>query len=430
MNSLIINQARLVNTHGNAPSTDAHTSTVFIHDGHIVGINNKPNHFPATAPTIDAEQQSLCFALADLSVHLTEKGGNQQGVMSEVIDAAIHGGVAHIACSPDNSPILDQPRLITQLIQQSAALNSTQVHPIGALTQGLHGEHLAEMVTLVEHGCIALSQADYAIANTLILQRALAYAASFKLPVWLSAQDASLSSGFAASGPYASRLGLSGIPVAAESIALFTLFELLRGMGSNAPKVHVCRISSARAVDMIRSAKAEGLNITCDVNMHHLHFIDQDMGWFNSQYLFNPPLRSDKDRTALIQGVLDGTIDAIVSDHTAVNPDTKNLPVGQSIPGAVGVQWLLNSAVHLAHTHSIDPAKVLSACINKPHEIMGLPSPRWEIGAPAHFVLYQAQQTTTITPEHIKGKHHNTPWLGYELMGRITQVIHHGKAIF
>ena len=209
-----------------------------------------------------------------------------------VLIAVLHGGVEHMKCKTDENQIMDEPRLVTQIKRQSEALNLATLHPLGALTQGLKGEQLAEMATLVEHGCVALSQANHPILNTQVLQRALAYAASFGLPVWLRANDSYLGGGFAASGAYASRLGLSGVPVAAESIALFTLFELLRGMGKNAPKVHICRISSARAVELIRAAKSEGLNITCDVNMHHLHLIDTDMGYFDAQMVFDPPLRS------------------------------------------------------------------------------------------------------------------------------------------
>ena len=375
--SLIIQNARLVHTAGDAPHTDAHSSTVYIADGKIVGIDQAPDGFAHDAQIIDAQNKHTSFALADLAVRLSEKGGNQDDVMQEVLQAALRGGVAHVACLPDSNPVLDEPRLVTQLIHQSESLGLAQIHPLGALTQGLKGEQLAEMATLIEHGCIALSQADLPIRNTQVLQRALAYAASFDLPVWLRAQDSFLSGGFAASGAYASRLGLSGVPTAAESIALFTLFELLRGLGKNAPRVHICRISSARSVELVRAAKAEGLNITCDVNMHHLHLIDTDMGWFNAQLVFNPPLRSSADRAALRVAVLDGTIDVVVSDHTAVNADAKHLPVGQTQAGAVGVQWLLNSLLHLASEEKTDIAQVLSSCVANAYAVLALDTPKW-----------------------------------------------------
>lgn len=426
--TLIIQNARLVHTVG-AAHVDENASTLYIQNGQIAGINQQPTDFPADAPAIDANNQLISFALADLAVHLSEKGGNRIDVTESVLKAALHGGVAHVACLPDANPILDEPRLVTQIKRQSEALNLATLHPLGALTQGLKGEQLAEMATLVEHGCVALSQANHPIRNTQVLQRALAYAASFGLPVWLRANDSYLGGGFAASGAYASRLGLSGVPVAAESIALFTLFELLRGMGKNAPKVHICRISSARAVELIRAAKSEGLNITCDVNMHHLHLIDTDMGYFDAQMVFDPPLRSCADRDALRAGVLDGTIDAIVSDHSAVNADAKSLPVGQAQAGAVGTQWLLNSVLHFAQDTHTDVAQALSHSVAKAYAILGLPAPTWEQGAAANFVVFDETAHQPIDAAHIIGSHSNTPWLGYELSGRISQVVHRGAVI-
>ena len=427
--ALIIENARLVHTAGTQAHTDAHSSTVYVLNGHIVGVDQKPADFPEQAEHIDAQHRLMSFALADLAVRLSEKGGNRNDVMADVLHAALRGGVAHVACLPDANPILDEPRLVTQIKRQAESLDLAEIYPLGALTQELKGEQLAEMATLVEHGCIALSQADEPIRNTQVLQRALAYAASFGLPVWLRANDSFLGGGFAASGAYASRLGLSGVPVAAESIALFTLFELLRGMGKNAPKVHICRISSARAVELIRAAKTEGLNITCDVNMHHLHLIDSDMGYFNAQMVFTPPLRSAADRTALCTAVLDGTIDAIVSDHTAVNADAKHLPVGQTQAGAVGVQWLLNSVLHFAQENHADAAHALRAVVAKPYAILGLNAPEWVNGAAANFVIFDDSTHQTINESYIQGRHLNTPWLGYELSGTITQVIHHGRMI-
>ncbi len=428
--SLIIQNARLVHTTGDTPHTDAHSSTLYIADGLIVGIDHAPDGFAQdNAQVIDARNQHTSFALADLAVRLSEKGGNQNDVMQEVLQAALRGGVAHVACLPDSNPVLDEPRLVTQLIHQAESLNLATIHPLGALTQGLKGEQLAEMATLVENGCVALSQADLPIRNTQVLQRALAYAASFNLPVWLRAQDSFLSGGFAASGAYASRLGLSGVPVAAESIALFTLFELLRGLGKDAPRVHICRISSARSVQLVRAAKAEGLNITCDVNMHHLHLIDTDMGWFNAQLVFDPPLRSAADRTALRAAILDGTIDVVVSDHTAVNADAKHLPVGQTQAGAVGVQWLLNSMLHLAAQEQTDVAHLLSRCVANAYKVLALDAPEWVVGAAANLVVFDTQQYQKIDSTSISGKHLNTPWLDYELAGVIQTVVHQGKLI-
>ena len=424
MNTLIIRNARLVH----ATHTDATSSDIYIDGGIIVGINNAPEGFNA-AQTLDANHQLVSFALADLAVRLQEKGGNHRDMTQSTLSAAVAGGVAHVAILPDSAPILDEPDLVGLLTNKSRALGLARVHPIGALTRGLAGEQLAEMATLAESGCVAFSQADVPLKSTQVLQRALAYAASFKLPVWLRVQDASLGGGVVGAGAYASRLGLSGMSVASEAIALHTLFELLRSMGASAPRVHICRISSARAVELIRAAKVELLPITCDVNMHHLHLVDTDMGYFDSQFVFNPPLRTSSDRAALRSAVLDGTIDAVVSDHVAVDADAKQLPVGTAQAGSVGVQWLLNLLVLLAQEEHVDVAQTLSAAVTRAYAILKLPAPAWQNGATASLVIFNEQTHQTLSTAHV-GTQLNTPYLGYELPAEVWATIIDGQIVY
>ena len=424
MSSLLIQNARLVH----ASHTDAAGSDVYVQNGVIVGINQAPVDF-APNTTINAHGQLMSFALADLAVRLQEKGGNHRDLTATVLKAAVAGGVAHVAALPDSTPILDEPDVVGLLTAKSHAQGLAKVYPLGALTQGLKGEQLAELATLAENGCIAFSQADEPIKNTQVLQRALAYAASFGLPVWLRAQDASLGGGVVGAGAYASRLGLSGMSVAAETIALHTLFELLRGMGNQAPRVHICRISSARAVELIRAAKLEKLNITCDVNMHHLHLVDTDMGYFDSQFVFNPPLRGSADRAALRAGVLDGTIDAVVSDHIAVDADAKQLPVGAAQAGSVGVQWLLHLLVLLAQESKVDVAQALSAAVHRAYAVLDLPAPIWQNGTQASMVIFNpnAYQTLSVA---LVGAHLNTPYLGYELPAQVSHTLIDGTLAY
>ncbi|TDR31180.1 dihydroorotase [Hydromonas duriensis] len=423
--NIIIRNARLVH----ATHTDSTTSDIYISGDTIVGINQAPEHF-TTPTTLDAGGRKASFALADLAVRLTEKGGNRRDVMHDVLSAAVAGGVAHVACLPDGDPILDEPVLIDVLCNKSAALGLAQVHVLGALTQGLNGEQLAELMTLAEHGCFAFTQADEPIQNTQILQRALSYAASFKLPVWLRATDFYLGGGFAASGAYASRLGLAGVPVTAETVALQTLFELLYSMGAQAPKVHIARISSARAVELIRHAKTQGLNITCDVNMHHLHLVDTDMGYFNNQYVFNPPLRSSSDRSALRAGVLDGTIDAVVSDHVAVDFDAKQLPVGQSQAGSVGTQWLISLLAQLATEEHVDISHTLAAAVSRAYPILGLKSPTWTAGTVADIVVFDDEAHQVLDATTVRGHHANTPYLGLELPVQVCTTLAAGRVVY
>ena len=214
--------------------------------------------------------------------------------------------------------------------------------PLGALTRGLAGEVLTEMAELTESGCVGFSQAEVPVRDTLVLMRALQYAATFGYTVWLRPQDPWLGGGVAASGAVATRLGLSGVPVAAETVALLTIIELVRITGA---RVHLCRLSSAAGVALLRAAKAEGLPLTADVSINSLHLTDVDIGFFNPAMRLTPPLRQGADRDALRAALADGTLDALVSDHTPVEGDAKNLPFGEAEPGGTGLELLLSLAL-------------------------------------------------------------------------------------
>ena len=221
-------------------------------------------------------------------------------------------------------------------------LHQARVFPLGALTRGLAGEVLTEMAELTESGCVGFSQAEVPLQNTQVLQRAMQYASTFDYAVWLRPQEYYLGRGVAASGPLATRLGLAGVPVAAETIALHVIFELMRATGA---RVHLCRISSAQGVALVRQAKREGLKLTCDVSINSLHLTDVDIGYFDSRMRLAPPLRQQRDRDALREGLADGTIDALVSDHTPVDEDAKTLPFAEAEPGATGLELLLGLAL-------------------------------------------------------------------------------------
>src|SRR6185369_17916330 len=208
---------------------------------------------------------------------------------------------------------------------------------------GLKGEALTEMAELTDAGCIGFSQAEEPVTDTTVLLRAMQYAKTFGYTVWLRPQDAYIGrGGVAHSGPLASRLGLSGVPVMAETIALHTIFELMHASGA---RVHLCRLSSAAGIELVRAAKAEGLPLTCDASIHQLHLIDVDIGYFDSAMRLVPPLRQQRDRDAIRAALADGTIDALVSDHTPVMEDAKHLPFAEAEPGATGLELLLGAAL-------------------------------------------------------------------------------------
>src|SRR4051794_28194383 len=289
---------------------------LFIADGKVAAVGAAPEGFSADR-TIDASGLVVAPGLVDLSARLREPGYEYKATLESEMQAAMQGGVTTLVCPPDTDPVLDEPGLVEMLKHRARGLNQAHVHPLGALTMGLKGKALTEMAELTGAGCIGFSQAEVAVEDTTVLLRAMQYAKTFGFTVWLRPQDAHIGrDGIAHSGPLASRLGLSGVPVMAETIALHTIFELMRATGA---RVHLCRISSAAGVELVREAKREGLAVTCDVGAHHIHLTDTDIGFFDSNARVTPPFRAQRDRDAIRQGLVDGTIDAICSDHTPVD---------------------------------------------------------------------------------------------------------------
>ena len=304
---------------------------LFIAAGKVVGLGSAPGDFRADR-TIDASGLVVAPGLVDLAARLREPGLEYKATLESEMLAAVAGGVTSLACPPDTDPPLDEPGLVEMLTRRASSLHLAKVYPIGALTAKLEGERLTEMAELADHGCVAFSQADVPILDTQLLWRALQYAATFGFPVWLRPQDPHLAkNGVAHDGEVATRLGLPSIPPFAETIALATILQLVRITGT---RVHLCRLSTGGAVEMMRAAKREGLPLSCDVSVHHLHMSEVDLGYFDAHCHVVPPFRSTRDRDQLRAGVADGTIDAICSDHTPVDEDAKQLPFGESEPGA------------------------------------------------------------------------------------------------
>jgi dihydroorotase len=318
--------------------------------------------------TIDAAGLVVAPGLVDLAARLREPGHEHEGMLESEMAAAVAGGVTSLVCPPDTDPPLDEPGLVEMLKFRARNLNQAHLYPLGTLTRGLAGEVLTEMAELTEAGCVGFSQAEAPLADTLVLQRALQYASTFGYTVWLRPQDAHLGKGVAASGALATRLGLSGVPVVAETIALHTIFELMRVTGA---RVHLCRLSSGAGIELVRRAKAEGLPVTCDVSVNHLHLTDMDIGYFNAAMRLTPPLRQQRDRDAIRAALADGTIDALVSDHTPVDEDAKNLPFAEAEPGATGLELLLSLALKWGEDSGAGLAKALATVTCAPVRVLG-----------------------------------------------------------
>ena len=310
---------------------------VFIAAGKIVSLGESPPGFHANRE-IDARNMVVCPGLVDLSARLREPGFEYKATLESEMAAAVAGGITGLACPPDTDPVLDEPGLVEMLKHRARSLNQAHVYPVGALTQGLKGERLTEMAELRDAGCIAFGQSNMPLPNIRVMMQAMQYASTFGFVVWLRPQDMNLADGGVAhDGEVATRLGLPPVPVCAETVALANIILLTRETGA---RVHLCRISSAEGVAMIRAARQQGLPITCDVSANHIHLSEMDIGFFNSNCHLIPPLRALGDRDALRAGLLDGTIDAICSDHAPVDEDHKLLPFAEAEAGATGMELL------------------------------------------------------------------------------------------
>ena len=391
--------------------------------------------------TLDATGLVVCPGLVDLSARLREPGSEYRATLESEIDAALAGGVTSLVCPPDTDPPLDEPGLVEMLKHRARTLDRTHVHPLGALTVGLKGVSLTEMSELRDAGCVGFSQADVAIADTQVLLRALQYAQTFGFTVWLRPQDAHLGrGGVAASGPVAARLGLPSVPATNETVALLTLFELLRSFGgvsgrSAAPRVHLCRLSSAGGVALVRKARAEGLPVTCDVAMHHVHLSDIDIGFFDAQFRVDPPLRGQRDRDAIRAGLADGTIDAICSDHTPVDDDAKLLPFGEAEPGASGLELLLPLALKWAGEQRLPLVDALGHVTWRAAAIVAAgpddaaAAGRIAVGGAADLCLFDPAARWVVAPSALRSQGKNTPFDGYEMQGRVHATIVGGQVV-
>jgi dihydroorotase len=400
---------------------------VFIAAGKVVAIGAAPADFTA-ARTLDATGMVVAPGFVDLSARLREPGYEHKATLVSEMAAAVAGGVTSLVCPPDTDPVLDEPGLVEMLKYRARNLHQAHVYPLGALTVGLKGQVITEMVELTESGCIGFTQANVPIVDTQVQLRALQYASTYGYTVWLRPLDAFLSKGgVAASGALASRLGLSGVPVSAETIALHTLFELMRVTGA---RVHVARLSSAAGIALVRAAKAEGLPVTCDVSANHLHLIDVDIGYFDAQYRLDPPLRGERDREAIRAAVADGTIDAICSDHTPVDDDEKLLPFAEATPGATGLELLLSLTVKWADEAGVPLARALNRISAAPADVLKLPAGRLQTGGVADLCVFDPRAHWRVEPRALRSQGHNTPFLGYELPAQVRATIVAGQIAF
>ena len=395
-------------------------------DGRIVAIGRAPEGFHAEH-IIDVRGLCVAPGLVDLAARLREPGFEYKATLESEMQAALAGGVTSLSCPPDTDPPLDEPGLVEMLKHRARGLQAASLYPLGALTTGLRGEAITEMAELAEAGCIGFAHPGPLFADTQVLLRAMQYAHSFGFTLWLQPGDYYLSrGGVAHSGAVAGRLGLSGVPVIAETVALHTIFALMRATGA---RVHLCRVSSAQGVELIAQARQEGLAVSADVAVHHVHLTDVDIGYFDANLRVDPPFRTQRDREALRAALRSGVIDAVCSDHTPVDDDEKQLPFAEAAPGSSGLELLLPLSLKWAAESGVSLALAIDRITRQPARIMRVDAGVLAVGASADLCIFDPDEAWVVGAPSLCSQGRHTPFAGCELLGRTRLTMVGGRVV-
>ncbi len=400
---------------------------LFIADGKIVGIKKKPDGFKSDLQ-INAKDKIVLPGLVDLCARLREPGLEHKATFQTELHAANSSGITSICCPPDTNPVIDTPAVVELIRQRTRDTNRANIYPLGALTHGLKGERLAEMHTLKQAGCIGVSNALAPIENTEVLRRTFEYANSCDLTVFLYAEDNALKNkGVAHEGPLSTRLGLPAIPETAETVAISRALLLVEQTNV---RVHFCRLSSARGVKLIKTAQTQGLPVTADVAICNLHLTEMDIADYNSDCHLQPPLRSERDRQGLIEGINDGTISAVCSDHQPHDADAKSAPFSLTETGASTIEHLLPLMLHLVNRNDLKLEQAISLLTSQPANILAIDKGSLGIDKDADLCILGPDTSISVDKDKLLSAGKNSPFKGWELQGMISHTIFNGDVVF
>ena len=421
--NVLIRGARVLNP---ADGGDGQRGDVVIENGVVIAIGRTPPAFEAHR-IIEADGLLALPGLVDVAAYLREPGFEHKGTIFSETRAAAAGGVTTLCCAPETRPAADTPATVELIRRRADEAAFCRVLVVGALSRGLAGEELSEIAALKEAGCVALGNGLHPFHDLRVLKRAMEYAAGLAMPLFLHVQDAALAAGGCAhDGAAATRLGLAGIPPSAEGAALGQCLALVEDTGA---RTHFCRLSCARSVEMLESARARGLPVSADVAAHQLFLTDDDIGDFNPNCHVLPPLRGAADVAALREGLRRGVIDAVCSDHQPHDINAKLAPFPASEPGALGLEILLPLLLRLAREDGFDLALALSLATSRPASLLPGAHGELRVGGRADLCIVDADAAWEVTAESLHSSGKNTPFLGATLPGRVRWTLYQGRIV-
>ncbi len=408
-----------------ATDTDR-VASLFISDGHIIAVGEAPGGWQA-GQTIDAEGHWVLPGIIDVAARLREPGQSHKATIASEAMAAVAAGVTRVCMPPDTDPVIDNPSVV-EWIRHRAAPHALQVHPLGALTRGLGGEQISEMAALRDAGCVGVSNARQPLRDLGVLRHTMEYAATVGLTVFLQPEDPALrGAGCAHEGPVASRLGLAGIPVAAETAAIAAALPLVEQTGA---RLHLCRLSSARAAELVAEAHDRELPVTADVAAHQLFLCEMDISGFDALCHVDPPLRAHEDRQALREAVSSGVIGIICSDHQPHEADAKINPFPLTEPGISAIETLVPLALRLVEEGVLTPLQMVQRLSASPARLLGLEAGTLAPGSAADITIIDPTAVWELSAADLRSAGRHTPFAGWEFRGQVSRTLIGGEPAF